>query len=290
VRPKHRNLLDIFLVTLFLTQAGATCGTRRDTPRSRNRVDLAKDYLGKGELEAAETEVKKAVGFDAENEDAYNVWGLIYVVRANNATNLYQVHDCIEGVERDALASEADDNMRLAAEKFDQAIKLGADFGEAYQNRAVVAMHFKDWDRAIELERQALGYPERLDPRSIQVARANLGWAQFQKGNAVQAVKELLQASTPNSGGYFFLGNYRLAEIFYRNEELDRAAERLRPLIEDPEVAKQNPIVEAQFLAGMVYLRKQDHETARKLFEKCKEMAPKSCQARQCEKALAGVP
>jgi tetratricopeptide (TPR) repeat protein len=144
-------------------------------------------------------------------------------------------------------------------------------------------MYFHDWDAAIEHGKRALGNLERLD--SAALAHANLGWAYHQKQDHVLAITELLQA---NQGAqYFCLGKYRLAAVYFARKEFDKTAEALAPIFSDAALCP--PLQEAQYLGGQAFLRLRNHDAAQKAFSTCVAMAPKSCQALECKKALAEV-
>jgi hypothetical protein len=173
--------------------------------------------------------------------------------------------------------------MRTAGAHFERATSIAPDYGEAWANRAVVAMYFHDWDRAIELGKQALGHLERLE--SPALVHANLGWAYHQKQDHAMAVTELLQA---NQGAqYFCLGKYRLASVYFARKEYDRTADVLAPLFADERLCP--PLQEAQYLGGQAFLRLRDRDAAARAFSSCVAIAPRSCQARECRKALEEV-
>ncbi|HEY1551879.1 MAG TPA: hypothetical protein VGG28_28835, partial [Kofleriaceae bacterium] len=52
-----------------------------DQKKSQDRLDMAKDYLRKHQLEAAESECDKALAFNHDNDEAYLVRGLVAMVR-----------------------------------------------------------------------------------------------------------------------------------------------------------------------------------------------------------------
>ena len=54
-----RNLCTFLAVSLSL--AACARGGTQDPKRSANRVELAKDFLGRGQLEQAESEAEKAL-------------------------------------------------------------------------------------------------------------------------------------------------------------------------------------------------------------------------------------
>lgn len=279
VRYKWAKLLMLSAVT-----AGLACGGgSRDIVRAQNRLDIAKDLLSRGELVGAEAETKKALAYDPKNEEAENILGLINVVRAHQSEQLVEKADCLSESDATALRSQSDESMRVAGEHFYRATENAADYGEAWANRSVVAMYFHDWDGAIELGKTALSRQERLE--SAPLAHANLGWAYYQKQDYMHAVTELLQAN--QGGAYFCLGKYRLASVYFARKEFDKTAEALAPIFADVKLCP--PLQEAQYLGGQAFLRLRDRDAATRAFNACVDMAPKSCQARECKKALAEV-
>ncbi|MFH0900783.1 MAG: hypothetical protein V2A73_09165 [Pseudomonadota bacterium] len=255
---------------------------RREIHGAEKRCDLAKDLLAKGEDVAAESEAKKAIALDPRNEEAAIILGLVYLYRANQNERLVEIDDCLEGSLADDLRERAADNMRNARKQFVRATELAPDFGEAWQNRAVVSMYFRDWDRAIQEGQQALSCSARLE--SEPLARANLGWAYHQKQDYSRAASELLQSVQRSP--FFCLGSYRLAVVLYEKDEYQAAIDRLSPFMSDP---RRCPLQEAFYTAGRASLRLHDSERARQTFATCVGMAPKSCQARRCDQALREI-
>jgi tetratricopeptide (TPR) repeat protein len=259
------------------------CGASRDTVRSQSRLEIAKDLLAKGEIGGAESEARKALEFDARSDEAHNVLGLVYVSRARANQQLMEKADCLSAADAAALRSESDEDMRAADREFTAATEIAPEYGEAFENRGVVAMYFHDWDRAIEMEKRALANLERL--QSASLARANLGWAYYQKRDYVHAITELLQA---NQGSrYFCLGKFRLASVHFARKEWQDAADTLDPIFKDDKLCP--PLQEAHYLGGQTFLRLHDRDAALRAFTSCVDMAPKSCQAKECQKALAEV-
>lgn len=281
MRHKWSNLLGFLLGASSTYHCLAGCGAARDTVRAQNRIDLANDLLHRGDTSGAEAEIKRALAYDPKNEEAENLYGLVFLVKAQQAEQLLESSDCLRGGDAESIRAEADENMRAAAAHFARASELAPDYGEAWQNRGVAAMHFHDWDKAIEYLNRALERQERLVSASL--TRANLGWAYFHKQDLVRATAELLQA---NQGArYFCLGKFRLASVYFARKEYDQAADALKPIFGDDKLCP--PLPEAQYLGGQTFLRLRERGAAERAFASCVQMAPKSCQARDCKKALA---
>ena len=109
------------------------------------------------------------------------------------------------------------------------------------------------------------------------MARANLGWALFQKKDVQSAWKELHEAVAKSPG--FCVGRYRLAKVYVARNDFDRAAEELEAVT----ASSQCPIQEAFLLGGMVQERRRESAKARALFARCAQLAPRSCLAAECK-------
>lgn len=273
MRCKHAYLLA------FCVALGACPGRTREPEKSQKRVDLAADLLAQGQDAAAESEIRKALAFDPENEEAYLVLGLIHTARAQRNVMLIEYDDCQKGTIGEGLRREADEHMRQAEQSFAKATELAPDYGEAWQNRAVVASYFKDWPKAVEFGTRALANLARLKNEAL--ARANLGWAFYHQRDYTRASTELLQATQREVG--FCLGNYRLAAVLFDRGEPAAAIERIEPFLDDP---RSCPIQEMQYLAGQAYLRVHQRERAAQAFQRCLDLGRKSCLAPKCERAL----
>ena len=79
----------------------------------------------------------------------------------------------------------------------------------------------------------------------------------------------------------FCVGRYRLAKVYYEQQDWDHAAQEIEQVTSD----KSCPIQEAFQLAGMVALRRQQRDKAEAMFARCVELAPQSCIASECKLA-----
>ncbi|MCX5742880.1 MAG: hypothetical protein NT062_10330, partial [Proteobacteria bacterium] len=166
------GLLTISLLAL------AACGgahLERDATKSSNRLDLAKDFLRKHQLEAAETECNRALAFNPNNDEAYVVRGLVSMVRAVDAQKSLEIETCLTGLDAEAMQKELDDDLHKADKDFTQASDLDPDYGEAWANRGIVHNIQEDFQSASTYLTRALENPIRLD--SPGLTRAHLGWS-----------------------------------------------------------------------------------------------------------------
>jgi tetratricopeptide (TPR) repeat protein len=262
----------------------AACGsphTEKDAKRSNDRVAIAKDFLGKGEYEAAENEANKAIGFQPTNEEAWNLRGLSKYLRAVQSYSLLEIDDCLTGVDAEALRKREDDFLAAADADFAKAAELAPGFGEAWANRGLVATLQGDYDAAIKHLTHALEDPARLG--DIGIVRSNLGWAYFHKGDLVQAAAELLQADKYRPG--LCVPTYRLGRVYFDRKEWEKAAERFQGVSEQAACRSQ----EARLYLMKTRIEQGLSDEARAARDACLSMSPKSCVAAQCRSEGASL-
>ena len=277
----RKQFSTYFVVIAF---AAIASGCARDavdagaSKKSHTRLDLAKDLLLKGNIDQAEHEATEALGYNPKNEEAYNLLGLVDFIRAVNNVRLLEQEDCLTGIDAEALRSEVDRSLVDAAKDLERATGLAPDYGEAWANRGVVAMQLREYDEAIQFLSTALAHRPRLD--QIGLTRANLGWAQFQDGNDVQAAKELRQALQFSRG--MCVANYRLGRVYFGRKEWEKALQQFQAVVQDASCRMQ----EAHLYHLKTMVRLQQSTELPTALEKCILLAPKSCVARECS-ALA---
>lgn len=247
----------------------------RDMKKSDTRLDLAKDFLRKGQLEAADTEAKKALDFHAGNADAHYVLGLVDLLRSRANHQLLEIDQCLTGVDAEALAAEKDRFLTASDKHFSDACKLDSELGEAWANRGITATLLGRYDDAISHLQHALGYPARL--RNIALVRANLGWAFFHKGDFVAAAKELLQAVQFQPG--MCVATYRLGRVYFARKEWEKALQKFREVTGPLKC----PIQDAHLYMMKTYLELGAVDELSGARTACVQMAPQSCIALKCQ-------
>ncbi len=247
--------------------------SRTDANASDKRYMLGADYFNKGLLAPAMGELTKAIEIDPRNADAHNLLGLVYLRKAADSEEETIRAQCLRGEDLQLAQRDTDDNFNHADHEFKLAIGLKADFSEALNNAAVVAIHFGHFDDAIAFEDRAVA---NIIYREPFAAEGNLGWAYLQKHDLAHAAKALRQALFDQP--QFCVGRYRLAKVYYEQKELDRAAEEIEKVVTD----KACPIQEAFLLGGLIAVHRQDRRRAEELFSRCIALAPRSCLAREC--------
>jgi Tfp pilus assembly protein PilF len=244
-----------------------------DPEASEKRYLLGADYFNKGLVGPALEELLKSVELNPHNPDAHNLLGLVFLRKGAESEELATRAQCLKGEELRLEKQDMDAHFGKAETQFKQAIADKPTFSEALNNLAVVAIHFGRYDEAVSLEEKALS---NIIYREPFAAQGNLGLAYLNKSDYARAAKALRQALFDQPA--FCVGRYRLAKVYYEEKDWERAAEELERVTSD----KACPIQEAFHLAGMVALRREDRGKAGELFQRCVQLAPKSCLAKEC--------
>lgn len=275
IRRRYASAVSGAALVVLMVHAGCPRPTSEaDLSKSAARVELAKDFLRKHELEAAGSEADRAITLAPGNEEAYLVRGLVAHVRALDALRLLEVEACLTGVDAEALQREIDENLVRAESDFAKAVKLAPDFGEAWSSRGVVKNLLDAPEAAEEYLARALESPARL--LNPGLTRAHLGWAKFHRGDMPAAAKELRQALQFQPG--MCVANYRLGRVYFAREEWEKAAEQFQLVSDSAECGSQ----EAQYFLMKSRIQQGLLEDARGARDACIAAAPKSCYAQRC--------
>jgi type IV pilus assembly protein PilF len=260
---------------LALSLAGCATAPRRDPDQSGIRYQLAVGYYRDRRVEAAMEELEKSLKADPDNADAYNMLGIIALRQGHDYLMQVESAACLKGADARVVEEDATRKFRQAEGHLRKAVALRADFSEAWNNLSAAALQLREWDEAISAASNALKDATYDTP---EMARANLGWAFYQKKELLSAWKELHEAAARSPG--FCVGRYRLAKVYLDRGDTDAAAEEIDAVVGN----KQCPIQEAFLLAGLVHTRRRDADGARTLFERCANLAPRSCVADECRR------
>jgi Tfp pilus assembly protein PilF len=254
--------------------AGCFGHDERELGKSSTRLDLAKDFLRKNQLEAADTECNRALAFNPANDEAYNIRGLVAMVRALDTQRMLEIDGCLTGLDAEVTQRDLEGFLRKADRDFASAAKISPDYGEAWSNRGVVHNLLEDYASAATYLAEALANPMRLD--SPGLTRAHLGWSLFHAARYVDAAKELRQAVQfqPN----MCVATYRLARVYFAREEWEKAAELFQSTSDDPVCGSQEAslyLMKTRMQQGLV-------DDARRARDACLKISPNSCIASQC--------
>jgi Tfp pilus assembly protein PilF len=267
--------LRILLGISVLAMTGCPpANTEESAKKSNDRLAIARDFLKKGEFEAAEAESDKAIAYQQTNEEAFLVRGLTKYFRAVQDEQLLEINDCLTGLDADVLRKKLDGFLSGADADFAKAADLAPDYGEAWADRGLVATLQGDPDGAIKYLSRGLGDPARLG--DIGIARSNLGWAYFKKGDIVQAAAELLQATQYHP--HLCVPTYRLGRVYFERKEWEKAAEQFQDVSDQPACRSQ----ESSLFLMKTRIEQGLSDEARAARDACLAMSPKSCVAAQC--------
>jgi Tfp pilus assembly protein PilF len=262
-------------VLAVLPAGGCVTRSKRDPEQSQVLYELGAKYYANRRVEAAIEELHKALKADPENADAYNMLGIIALKQGHDYLQQLESSACLKGRDAEVVRVDALQKFRQAEESFRKAVAVRAEFSSAWNNLSVAALQLEEWDQAITAARNALKDPTYADPH---VARANLGWAFYQKKDLLNAWKELHESVSQTPG--FCVGRYRLAKVYLDRAEIDSAAEEVDAVIAN----NKCPIQEAFLLGGLIHQRRKERDQARALFERCADLAPRSCMATDCRR------
>jgi len=266
-----RNTLGLLVIC---TMAGCFARDDRDLAKSATRLDLAKDFLRKHQLEAADTECNRALAFNPASDEAYNIRGLVAMIRALDTQRTLEIDGCLTGLDAEVTQRDLDRFLHKADGDFAAAAKISPEYGEAWSNRGVVHNLLEDYAAAAEYLTEALANPMRLT--SPGLTRAHLGWALFHEARYVDAANELRQAVQfqPN----MCVATYRLARVYFARQEWEKAAELFQTTSDDPLCGSQEAslyLMKTRMQQGLV-------DDARRARDACLKLSPKSCVASQC--------
>jgi type IV pilus assembly protein PilF len=263
------------IASTIASWAGCAARANKDREQSQIHHQLATDYFRHQRTEAALEEVRKALEMDPDNADVYDLMGLIALSQGAEYLRQVETSSCLRGADAQAVRRDAEGKFKEAEQYLRKATTLRPAFAEAWNNLAVAATHLQDYDEARAAAENALkdvAYP------SPEIARANLGWAEFHKKNMNAAWKALHEAVARAPG--FCVGRYRLAKVYVERNQYDEASEEIDAVVSNPAC----PIQEAFLLAGMVHQHRGDAPGARSLFDRCVAAAPRACLANECKR------
>jgi tetratricopeptide (TPR) repeat protein len=262
------------VLLVFLLAACPSFHEEHSPEKSAKRLDIAKDFFNKHQLEAAEHECGVAIALNPANAEAYLTRGLVSLTRARDTEVTLEVDNCLTGVDAEATRKDMDAALLKADADFEQAAKINPDYGEAYADRGVVHSLLDENPVAEQYLRKALEFPQRLlDPA---LTRTNLGWSLFHQAKMVDAAKELREALQFKPT--MCVATYRLGRVYFARQEWEKAAESFQTVSDDPSCGSQ----EASFYLMKTLLQQGLAVRAGEARAACLTLSPKSCLAAEC--------
>jgi Tfp pilus assembly protein PilF len=262
-------------ISLLLLCAGCPPAPtlQADVEASEKRYLLGADLYGKGMIAPALEELLRAIKLNPDNAEAHNLLGIVYLRKGVETEDLSTRNQCLRGESLALEKKDSDEQFQKADKEFREAVRVKPDFSDAHNNIAVIAQHFGKYDEAIASAERAL---TNITYREPWAAQGNLGQAYLAKGDLVRAAAALRKAIFDQPK--FCVGHYRLAQVYKQMGELDHAKEELDVVFAD----KACPIQEAYHLGGLISLKLNDRARARELLQRCTDLAPRSCLAKEC--------
>ncbi len=278
--PRRKSAIALLSV-VFIMVGCLTSHNEKNIQLSTTHSQLGADYLKKKMPLAAKRELLKALELDEANHEAHHLLGCIFFLEAVQEVNYVERNNCLNGIEAEEGIEEANKDFQKSKHHFNLAVQIYAKKdrvdSESLNYLANIALHFKQYDDAISFAKKALS---NIVYASRHLALGNLGWAYYLKEDFKHAERELRQAIFQEPK--FCIGRYRLAKVYYDQGKYEKAFEELKTL----EAETECPIQEINVLLGMIYLKKRDIESAKRQFDLCIKIHPKSCIADECRRYL----
>lgn len=252
----------------------------------RRAVKAQKAEAKKKFLDEAFVHLKKAAKNDKRNYQARNLLGYIYLHKADRELGTIEVGQCLRGADAREGHRAADFLSKLAKKEFAGVVEVEPKCTSAWLGLVNVAMHFKNYEKAVKLGRKVIDTllaggikSECSSPGDKAVAWANIGWANFHRGKLVKASKSLRQALflAPK----FYLAHYWLGRVYYAQQRYEEAVKELLFTVRSfglPQAAHQ--------YLGLAQLKQGRNKAARAAFRRCVQLASRSCTAQECKRYL----
>lgn len=259
---------------------GSACDpetSARNVKLSEDHYLLADDFLRKKQADAAKAELMRSLELDPRNAKAHQLLGVVFFLEGVHALDFMEIENCLEGKAAQEQTELANDRFRRADEHFRKVLSLlGKDEEvdpDLLNYLANIALHLKRYDEAIAFTNRAL---ENIVYGFQHYLLGTRGWAYFQKGDQENAARDLRQALFYQP--QFCIGRYRLAKVYYEQQDFAAAAEQLKNLATDASC----PLQDAHQLLGLILTRQRQPAEARAEFDRCVTLQPKSCSAQAC--------
>jgi Tfp pilus assembly protein PilF len=217
---KHSYLFLLVCIVLVAQIAGCGPTLEERKQRAETQFDIGAAELNRGRFPEAFEAMQKARDFYPDDPRFSNALGLIA---------LYQ------------------QRYPDAIQEFRRALELDPNFTEAHNNLGTTYAQSRKWDEAIHEFRETLSDPFYPTP---ELAHYNLGMALIEKGEVIEAVKELHIAVELNPEFTQAVDKYGLA--LFRLNRIQEAVKQFHRALElDP------VYMEARLNLGLAYM-KQD--------------------------------
>jgi tetratricopeptide (TPR) repeat protein len=241
-----KSFFIFFLAAILL----ASCaGVKERKDRAETHYRIGEVYFLEKNYSSALEELSEAVRLNPAEPRYHNLLGLAYGARGM---------------------------LDEARKEFDEAIRLNPEFAEAHVNLGAVHLELRQWDLAIGHLNKALA---NVFYKTPELARNNLGWAYYNKGDYGQALFNFKKAV--DIAPSYYMPYYNTGLVYEKTDKLDEAASSLRKATE---LAPAFP--DAYYTLGLVLMRKNDKPAARAAFSKVVELIAGTDRARSAAEFL----
>ena len=287
----RRTIRRVLPAAILLWSAAAAmgCASRREKKsatepgesKADKHYDVAVGSFHNGMYADAKFQLDKALESDPEHADSHYLRGVLLLNEGKTIVDAIEYEQCLVDDASQQQRERAESLHRDASLSFERAAGFfkdgAAGKGRALNSMSVVSLYFHDNKGAVTHAEKALGQQFYTDRYS---ALSNLGWAHYQLGDLVSATASLRQAVMINPD--YCVGHYRLAQVYLDSGLTESALEHAVKVME----ADRCPIQDAYRIAGVARLRLGQDGDAQAAFQKCVEIAPRSCLAADCAKLL----
>src|SRR5215472_5646812 len=232
------------------------------------RTDLGFVLLEQGKLEAAGTEVKKALQAEERNARALQILVRIYLAEKKYelalmileialafASNYAAVHNSL------GLVHLALKNRTAALDDFKKAVSLRPDFAEARNNLGAMLNEAQDYDAAaVELQEAVLAAPDYADAR-LNLGNAFRGKKQFDRASAEYTQVLRLKPSLPDT--YYNLAILHLDSEMPKMDAIDRFKKAIAYFDQYRQSGGKDPRVEQYVKDANKGIEKEQHRRER---------------------------
>jgi Tfp pilus assembly protein PilF len=239
-------------------------GAQSPERQSEAEMDLAADFLKKGNQRTALDHAQKAVTLNDENEKAHYLVAAILISFCSTARG-FTAPDC--------KLSEAEKSARAA-------LKVNPEFRDAKNMLGQILINQKKYKEAIATLEPLTRDAAYIHPH---FAWGNLGWAQLQDGQVDLSIASLRNAVSAESR--FCVGHYRLGVAYEKKGELGPAEQSLTNAVTaDPLCGELQDAWEAR---ARVRMKLGKASEARQDYEKCSDISKETDTGKICVRELA---
>ncbi len=258
----------VFILWLVIgVGCGAAEATQKDKKRSRHLYDTAHIAWdsGKGDVLLSIRSLVRSVESDPENDKAHYFLGVLFRGRGEFEKSERHLRESLRLRQRSMDGDRASVAMAQNA--------LGA-----------LLVDTKKYDEAEKLLLSSLD--EILNP-SPWLPRSNLGLLYIETGEYDQAIAHLRRAVFDQPR--FCEGLFRLSRAYYFKKSYPETEAILKKTLEVSEPECETLHQEVYNLLGMTYLRLERGDDAKKAFDKCTQLGPKTNVGNLCAEVASGM-